>query len=57
MRMRKDGDRRRVTGLALSIAALAGLAGPAQAYLYWSKPAFVGAPAVGGEPGITLPML
>jgi hypothetical protein len=54
--MRKDGDRRRVTGLALSIAALAGLAGPAQAYLYWSKPAFVGAPAVGGEPGITLPM-
>src|SRR5205823_846125 len=27
-----------------------------QAYLFWSRPSLVGAPASGGETGITLPM-
>ena len=51
-----SGGKRRVPGLALFAAALAGLPSPAGAYLYWSKPALAGQPAVGGEPGITLPM-
>jgi hypothetical protein len=41
--------------IALGGAAL-GLAAPAQAYLFWSRPALAGAPASGGETGITLPM-
>jgi len=46
----------RVLGsIALGAAAL-GLAAPAQAYLFWSRPALAGAPAAGGENGITLPM-
>ena len=51
-----SGGKRRVPGLALFAAAYAGLASPAGAYLYWSKPPLAGLPAVGGEPGITLPM-
>jgi hypothetical protein len=54
--MRTHGGKRRTLGLALCFGALAGLAAPAQAYLFWSRPALTGAPAVGGEPGITLPM-
>lgn len=46
----------RVLGLiALGVTTL-GLAAPAQAYLFWSRPALAGAPATGGESGITLPM-
>ena len=41
--------------IALGGTAL-GLAAPAQAYLFWSRPALAGAPASGGETGITLPM-
>lgn len=37
-------------------AALIGLCAPANAYLFWSRPSLAGAPAAGGEPGITLPM-
>ena len=54
--MLTSGYRRRITGLVLCIAAVGGLASPAQAYLYWSRPKLAGAPATGGEPGITLPM-
>jgi hypothetical protein len=54
--MRTHGGMRRTLGPALCFGALAGLAGPAQAYLFWSKPAITGAPAAGGERGITLPM-
>lgn len=54
--MRTHGGMRRTLGLALCFGAVAGLISPAQAYLYWSKPAFTGAPATGGEPGITLPL-
>jgi len=56
MRMLTSGNKRRIKGLALWTAAVMGLAYPAQAYLYWSKPKLAGAPASGGEPGITLPM-
>ncbi len=41
--------------IALS-GTLLGLAAPAQAYLFWSRPTLAGAPASGGESGITLPM-
>ena len=54
--MRTHGGKRRILGLALCFGALAGLAAPAQAYLFWTRPAITGAPAAGGEPGITLPM-
>ena len=50
------GARGRIPGLALGTAALAGLATPAQAYLYWTKPSIAGAPVMGTEPGIMLPM-
>jgi len=56
MRMLISGNKRRIMGLALWVAGLAGFADPAHAYLYWSKPKLASAPAVGGEPGITLPM-
>ena len=56
MRMLTSGNKRRIKGLALLTAGLLGFADPARAYLYWSKPKLAGAPAVGGEPGITLPM-
>ena len=56
MRIAKNGERRRIRALALGIVAVAGFVTPAHAYLYWNKPALAGAPAMGGEPGITLPV-
>lgn len=56
MRMRISGTIGRSLGSVLAMYALAGLAVPAEAYLYWSKPSIAGAPASGGETGITLPM-
>ena len=56
MRKRTTGHLRRCLSLSLFGAALAGFSCPAQAYLFWTKPSLAGAPAVGGEPGITLPM-
>jgi len=56
MRMRMRGAMGRIPEFACSILALAGLAAPADAYLYWTKPLIAGAPAMGGETGITLPM-
>ncbi len=50
------GTKGRFLGFACSILAAAGLVAPADAYLYWTKPSIAGAPAFGGEPGITLPM-
>ena len=46
----------RFANFTCCILALTGLTAPANAYLYWKKPAIAGAPATGGEPGITLPM-
>lgn len=43
-------------GLTAATAALLGLCAPAQAYLFWTRPSLSGAPAEGGETGITLPM-
>jgi hypothetical protein len=43
-------------GIFAVCAAVLGLSGPANAYLFWSRPALSGAPATGGEPGITLPL-
>jgi len=45
-----------LANFACSILALAGMAAPADAYLYWKKPLLAGAHAMGGEPGITLPL-
>ena len=42
-------------GLACALAPLVA-ASPAQAYLYWMKPDFSGAPVTGNEPGIVLPL-
>jgi hypothetical protein len=50
------GRPRRLLPVTLVSAALAGLACPAQAYLFWTRPALGGSPVLGGEPGITLPM-
>jgi hypothetical protein len=50
------GRPRRQLNLALAGIALAGLACPARAYLFWSKPALGGPPVFGGEPGVTLPL-
>lgn len=50
------GAKSRILGLAFGAAALAGLATPAPAYLYWTKPSLAGAPVTGTEPGIMLPM-
>lgn len=50
------GRLRRPLSLTLAGIALAGFSCPAEAYLYWTRPALAGAPVVGGEPGITLPM-
>ncbi|HWI84854.1 MAG TPA: hypothetical protein VNT42_00830 [Sphingomonas sp.] len=41
--------------MALAIVAT-GLTAPAQAYLFWTRPAISGAPAAGGQEGVTLPM-
>jgi hypothetical protein len=46
----------RSLGLIALGAAAASFAAPAQAYLFWSRPALAGTPAAGGETGITLPM-
>ncbi|WP_420138350.1 hypothetical protein [Sphingomonas sp.] len=46
----------RCLGLVALGAAAVGFTAPAQAYLFWSRPALGGTPAVGGETGITLPM-
>ena len=46
-------------GLKLTVAAMLaaiGMASSAQAYLFWTKPDFSGAPVRGDEPGITLPL-
>lgn len=43
-------------GAVLSVTSLIGLAAPADAYFYWSRPAMATGPAVGGERGITLPL-
>jgi len=56
MRIRKNDHTRRLSKLALVSIVTAGLAYPAQAYLFWVRPLLSGAPASGGEPGITLPM-
>ena len=56
MRMRKNGRASRRWTVMLGGVALVGLACPAQAYLFWTKPSLAGPPATGGEPGITLPM-
>ena len=50
------GAKSRIVGLAFGAAVLAGVAAPAQAYLYWTKPSIAGAPVTGTEPGIMLPM-
>jgi hypothetical protein len=54
--MRVGGAKSRILGIALGAAALAGIAAPAQAYLYWTKPSIAGPPVTGTEPGIMLPM-
>jgi hypothetical protein len=46
----------RLLPLIVAAAASLSLAAPAQAYLFWSRPALAGAPAAGGEAGVTLPM-
>jgi len=56
MRMRKNGHLRRMLNVASCGVALAGLACPARAYLFWSKPSLGGLPVSGGDPGITLPL-
>lgn len=56
MRMCVRGAKGRILGMALGAAALAGIAAPAQAYLYWTKPSIAGPPVTGTEPGIMLPM-
>jgi hypothetical protein len=56
MRMRMRGAKSRILGLTFGAMALTGLAAPAQAYLYWTKPSIAGAPVTGTEPGIMLPM-
>jgi hypothetical protein len=55
MRMRMRGARSCISGLAVGALLLAA-ASPAEAYLYWTKPAIAGAPVTGLEPGIMLPM-
>ena len=50
------GANGRFPEFACAFIALASLAAPANAYLYWTQPSIAGAPAMGGEPGITLPM-
>ena len=50
------GAKGRILGLTVVAAGLAGLAAPAQAYLYWNKPSIAGPPVTGTEPGIMLPM-
>jgi hypothetical protein len=50
------GANGRFLEIACVVVALTILAPPANAYLYWTKPSIAGAPAMGGEPGITLPM-
>jgi len=54
--MLKSGGKGRSGALALCVAALVGMTAPAHAYFYWTKPPLAGAPVMGGEPGITLPM-
>lgn len=57
MRMLKSGKMGRIAALlACAGVGLATIAGPADAYLYWERPTAPGAPAVGGEAGITLPL-
>ncbi len=46
----------RLFGWTALSGALPGLAAPADAYLFWTRPSLTGAPATGGEAGITLPM-
>ena len=43
-----------IAGLACAMAPVT--ASPGQAYLYWMKPDFSGAPVTGTEPGIVLPL-
>jgi hypothetical protein len=54
--MLKSGGKSRTVAVALCTAGLAGTTTPAHAYLYWTNPPLAGAPVIGGEPGITLPM-
>lgn len=46
----------RPLGLTALAGALLAPATPANAYLFWTRPALSGAPASGGEAGITAPM-
>lgn len=46
---------RKRIGLAVTATVAMG-ASPADAYLYWTRPALAGAPTNGDEPGITLPL-
>jgi hypothetical protein len=46
----------KLLGAAAAIAAMAGSASPASAYLFWATPNFSGAPVKGDEPGIGMPL-